>query len=80
MADKIRCADCEHCREFRPVGNTRSNFTCEHPDREYIRNYYKEHNIYKMEGFIGFGAKYSEKVPIKTSPAWCPKKAGDKNE
>lgn len=80
MADKIRCADCEYCREFRPVGNTRSNFTCKHPDHEYIRNYYKEHKIYKMEGFIGFGAKYSEKVPIKTSPAWCPKKAGDKNE
>lgn len=78
MADKIKCANCEYCKEFRPVGNTRSNFTCEHPDHEYIRNYYREHKIHKMDGFIGFGAKYSEEVPIKTSPAWCPKKAGGK--
>ena len=78
MTEKIKCADCEHCKSFRPVGNTRSNFSCEHPDREYIRRYYEEHKIYKMEGFIGFGTKFSEEVPIKTSPKWCPKKAGGK--
>lgn len=70
----IKCSECEHCKEFRPVGNTRSEFTCEHPNREYIREYYKQHKITKMEGFIGFGEKWSDKVPVKSSPKWCPRK------
>ena len=70
----IKCSECEYCRESRPIGNTRSNFTCEHPDNEYIRKYYREHRLTKAEGFIGFGMRYSEEVPIKTSPAWCPRK------
>ncbi len=70
----IRCSECEYCKEFRPIGNTRSNFTCEHPDKLYISEYYKKHKILKMEGFIGFGERYSSDVPIKTSPKWCPKK------
>lgn len=70
----IRCSECGYCREFRKVGNTRSSFTCGHPDTEYVRKYYKEHRITKMEGFIGYGKMFSEEVPIKTSPAWCPKK------
>ncbi|HIW80276.1 MAG TPA: hypothetical protein H9742_01925 [Candidatus Acetatifactor stercoripullorum] len=78
MTDKIRCADCEYCKEFRKTGNIRSDFTCEHPDKEYIRKYFKEHKIQKMEGFLGFGTRYSREVPIKTSPAWCPKKVGGK--
>lgn len=32
--------------------------------------------IQKMPGFIGFGARYSDAVPIKTAPAWCPEKKG----
>ena len=74
MADVIKCSNCEHCREFRPVGNTRSQFTCEHPDYAHIRDYFRAHNIHKMERFLGFGARFSTEVPIKTSPAWCPKK------
>jgi hypothetical protein len=70
----IKCSECEHCKEFRPVGNTRSNFTCEHPNREYIREYYKQHKITRMEGFIGFGERRSDKVPVKSSPRWCPRK------
>ena len=70
----IRCSECEHCKEFRKIGNTRSDFTCEHPDGEYITKYYQEHRITKMPGFIGFGRPFREEVPIKTSPAWCPKK------
>lgn len=73
--EAIKCSECRHCREFRKVGNTRSIFTCAHPDTEYVRKYYKEHHITKMEGFIGYGKRFSEEVPIKTSPAWCPKKA-----
>lgn len=74
MAEGIKCSNCEHCREFRPVGNTRSEFTCEHPDYDHIRDYFRKHNIHKMERFLGFGARFSKEVPIKTSPAWCPKK------
>lgn len=57
-----------------------SNFYCEHPNHEYTRKYYAEHRIYRLQGFIGFGARYSEEVPVKTSPAWCPKKAEGSNE
>lgn len=74
MEKTIRCAECEYCKEFRPEGNTRSNFTCEHPDTSYIREFYKKNKISRMEGFIGFGKRYSSDVPIKTSPKWCPKK------
>lgn len=80
MANKIRCADCKYCKSLRPTGNTRSNFYCEHPNHEYIRKYYAEHRIYRLQGFIGFGARYSEEVHVKTSPAWCPKKAEGSNE
>lgn len=72
----IKCSECEYCEEFRKVGNTRSSFTCKHADKEYIRKYYQEHHIMKMEGFIGYGKPYSGSAPIKTSPAWCPKKKG----
>lgn len=74
MAEVVRCSECEYCNEYRKLGNTRSSFTCEHPDSSYIRDYFREHNIHKMEGFLGFGAKFSTDVPIKTAPAWCPKK------
>lgn len=74
MADKIRCADCEHCKGFRKMGNTRSSFSCEHPDQKYILDYFKDHRIQKMPGFIGYEKPFSGEVPIKTSPAWCPKK------
>lgn len=68
----VRCSECEYCREFRAVGNTRSSFTCGHPDGEYVRKYFREHRITKMEGFIGYGKPFSADVPIKTSPDWCP--------
>ena len=70
----IKCSECEHCKEFTPVGNTRSEFTCEHPDKEYIREYYRQHKIYKLQGFIGFGERWSSKPPVKSSPRWCPRK------
>ena len=43
---------------------------------DYINNYFKEHRIKKMEGFIGFGKPFEDKPQIKTSPAWCPKESG----
>ncbi len=78
MADKIKCVGCEHCKDFRGYGNTRGSFHCDHPNKEYINKYFADHRIHKMQGFIGFGKPFEDKPSIKTSPAWCPKKAEDK--
>ncbi len=75
MPEKIKCADCECCKDLRGFGNTRGSFYCEHHNNDYISKYFKEHKISKMQGFIGFGKRYENKPDIKTSPAWCPKKA-----
>ncbi len=73
--DTIKCSGCQHCSKFRPSGNTRTSFTCNHPDQSYIKNYFHEKRMQKMPGFLGFGARYSDAVPVKTAPAWCPKKS-----
>ena len=70
----IKCSGCQHCSGLRPVGNTRTSFTCSHPDHGYINDYFREKRMQKMPGFLGFGARYSDAVPIKTAPAWCPEK------
>ncbi len=70
----IRCSGCRHCNGFRPFGNTRTSFTCAHPDQNYIHDYFIQKGMHKMPGFLGFGARYSDAVPIKTAPAWCPEK------
>ena len=72
MVEKIRCSNCIHCEEHRRLGNSRSEYTCGHPDKRYILDYFREHHINKMPGFLNFG-KPGE-IPVKTSPAWCPKK------
>lgn len=72
MDKKPRCSDCQHCAEKRKLGNCRSEYTCAHPDQRYILDYFQEHHISKMAGFLNYG-KPGE-VPVKTSPAWCPKK------
>jgi len=73
----IRCSECEHCHEFRPVGNSRSEFNCGHPNQKYIDNYFRKRGIMKMPGFLAYGKRWSHEVPLKTSPAWCPMKAED---
>ncbi len=70
----IKCSECEYCNGLRPVRNTRTEFTCTHPDQGYIKDYFHKNRINKMPAFIGFSARYSDAVPIKTAPAWCPKK------
>lgn len=75
MQEKIKCDGCRYCEGIRRTGNTRTSFRCEHPNKDYITNYFNEKRIHKMHGFLGFGKTFSDKVPIKTSPAWCPKKA-----
>lgn len=74
MKKVIRCSECGYCRGTTRRGNTRYSYICMHPDEEYIKKYFKAHRINKMEGFLGYGKAHSEEVPIKTSPAWCPKK------
>ncbi|NSJ50018.1 hypothetical protein G5B36_15100 [Enterocloster aldensis] len=70
--EKIRCSECEHCKEYRRLGNSRSKYSCGHRDQIYILDYFQDHKIQKMTGFLSFG-KPGE-VPVKTSPAWCPRK------
>ena len=77
MADKkqsIKCSECEYCDGYRRIGNTRTSFSCNHPEQRYIMDYFTQKGIRKMPGFLGFGAAHSDTVPLKTSPAWCPKK------
>ena len=70
----IKCLECNHCSGLRRPGSTSTSFTCSHPDQGYIQDYFREKRMNKMPGFLGYGARYSEAVPIKTSPAWCPEK------
>lgn len=74
----IKCSECEFCKSIRPYGNSRSAFSCNHPDQNYIERYFREHKISKFPGFLNFGKAWSDEVPLKTSPALCPKKRKDK--
>ena len=75
MADKkIKCSECGECKGIRKMGNTRTGFRCEHPDQRYIYDYFREHGMLKMPGFLGYSKPFSDEVPVKTSPAWCPRK------
>lgn len=75
MKDKPKCTECKYCTDYAPIKNTRRAFSCEHPNKDYILDYFKGHRIQKMPGFISFGEPFADKPSIKTSPAWCPKKA-----
>ena len=72
--ETIRCSECKYCGFLSSLRGTRNTFHCGHPDGSYINRYFMEHGIRKAPGFLGFGKPYSRKVPLKTSPAWCPLK------
>lgn len=76
----IKCSECDYCSGLRRFGNTRTNFTCSHPDYGYIRNYFNKKRMSKMPGFLGYWARHSDAVPIETVPAWCPKKSHRNNK
>ena len=78
MKEKMKCSECEFCRSIRPRNNSRSEFTCNHPDQSFIRDYFHEHRMSKAPGFLDYGKAWSDEVPLKTSPACCPKKRKDK--
>jgi len=70
----ITCSTCSYCEGLRPSKNTRTNYFCMHPEQSYISAYFAQHRIKKMHGFLGFGEALSDTVPLKTAPAWCPRK------
>ena len=73
--------DSFHIFARRHIENLKStSFTCSHPDQGYIQDYFREKRMNKMPGFLGYGARYSEAVPIKTAPAWCPEKRAAKQK
>ena len=72
---KCECRNCLYLRlSVGSIENKNANYYCIHPNVEYIRNYWKEHKIKKMEGHLYYGADFEK----KTTPKWCPK--GKKNE
>lgn len=74
------CNDCPYKEIYRKYGNSTKEVMCQHPDKEYVRKYYKEHDIRKFEGFIGF-INSKGVFPIKGSPKWCPlKQRGGDND
>lgn len=49
---------------------------CEHPDQDYIMQYFNERDIRSMPGFIGYTGWNDNIVPCKYTPRWCPRKKG----
>ena len=74
----IKCSKCEYCQGFRSAGVVRTSFFCNHPDTQYIHDFFIKKRIKKMERFLGYGARYSDEVPMRYSPTWCPKKSAKK--
>lgn len=74
--NRCECDNCKYCESY--THSTRKGFHCNHPDRKHISRYFKEHNIKKMEGFIGFGERFADVPKNKTTPKWCPKFEGHK--
>lgn len=70
--NNCECDRCELCSGYRL--DKRKAFHCKHPNQKHIYDYFKEHKIQKMPGFIGFSEKFSDVPANKTTPKWCPKK------
>lgn len=69
--DTCSCKSCEHCKDYSGVYNKRREYYCTHPNRKYIDEYFKIHNIKKSPAFIGF-SKTDGSFPVKKKPKWCP--------
>lgn len=80
MSKSPKCNCCKHLKVLNRGFNTRGDCYCEHPNQEYIKEFYKKHKIYRSHGFICYTVKYENTPKMKTSPKWCPKRmAGDGN-
>lgn len=73
--EKIRCSECEWCKKYQKLGNKRAEYFCGHPAQGYIDDYFHKKRLQKAPGFLDYGRP--ECVPIKTSPAWCPRNRKD---
>ena len=71
MAAKIKCSECEYCKIYFRYGNRKCRF-CEHPDQEYITQYFSDCDRWPLPGFIG----YDPIAPYDYTPRWCPRKKG----
>lgn len=70
-----KCTECVYLVARMTARANRANFYCEHPDKDYIRDFCKEHKIEKMPGFVCFGGgRDGIDATIKTSPTFCPKR------
>lgn len=69
-----QCNHCEYCKSYQTKGNKfakRTAYHCKHPDQKAIKQFFDEHKMIKMIGFIGF-SKTDGGFPIKRTPKWCP--------
>ena len=70
-----RCQTCPYMSAYRKPGNSRTRYLCKHSDQRYIQDYFNEHKIKKMPGFLGYG---HGQLPLKRTVKWCPEeKKGD---
>lgn len=76
MAGKIKCSECEYCKLYRSRYGNRKSCFCEHPDQDYITQYFSDRDIRSMPGFIGYTGWNDSIVPCKYTPRWCPRKKG----
>ena len=67
MREVIKCSTCEYCK-----GND-IDFTCEHPNKEYIHKFCKANNIHEKK-YICYKDIVTGGMEIKTAPRWCPRK------
>lgn len=76
MADKIKCSECDYCKLYHSRYGNRKSCFCDHPDQEYIIQYFSDRDIRSMPGFIGYTGWNDSIVPCKFTPRWCPRKKG----
>ena len=72
MADKIKCSECDYCKFYHSRYGNRKSCFCEHPDQEFIMQYFSDRDIRSMPGFIGYTGWNDSIVPCKYTPRWCP--------
>ena len=68
--NNCKCDNCKYCTGY--LHNTRKSFHCNHPNYEYILNYFEKNKIGSMPGFIGFSENFKNIPKRKTTPKWCP--------
>lgn len=71
----MNCANCEHCMKSRGDLATRYSYHCSHPNKKYIRDYFRANRLNSMPGFLGFSRAANDlELARKTAPRWCPLK------